>query len=200
MGKIKKIITENVDFLTLTLIIVGLLMALYIIGFKISDEEKTLVNSLSIIGTMASFFGLAIAFIQIMALKEISVITQTTISDTKDKLILGISISDVTEAIKLISEIDSYLGNQKYEISRIKVLELRDKLIQFKSNTIFKTIIKEEIVDEIIEKLNFQSTTLYSIIFSEEELKYNPEDIINELQKISTYLRDFSNKIKYQTV
>lgn len=175
-------------------------MALYIIGFKISDEEKTLVNSLSIIGTMASFFGLAIAFIQIMALKEISVITQTTISDTKDKLILGISISDVTEAIKLISEIDSYLGNQKYEISRIKVLELRDKLIQFKSNTIFKTIIKEEIVDEIIEKLNFQSTTLYSIIFSEEELKYNPEDIINELQKISTYLRDFSNKIKYQTV
>lgn len=200
MKKIKKIITENVDFLTIALIIVGLILTLYIIGFKISEEEKTLVNSLSIIGTMASFFGLAIAFIQIVALKEISVITQSTISDTKDKLILGISISDVTEAIKLISEIDSYLGNQKYEISRIKILELRDKLIQFKSNTIFKTIIKEDIVDDIIEKLNVQSSSLYSIIFSEEDLKYNPEDIITELQKISTYLRDFSNKIKYQTV
>ncbi len=200
MKKIKKLITENVDFLTIALIIIGLLLTLYIIGFKISEEEKTLVNSLSIIGTMASFFGLAIAFIQIVALKEISVITQSTISDTKDKLILGISISDVTEAIKLISEIDSYLGNQKYEISRIKILELRDKLIQFKSNKIFKTIIKEKIVDEIIEKLNVQSSTLYSIIFSEQELEYNPEDIITELQKISTYLRDFSNKIKYQTV
>ncbi len=200
MKKIKKIITENVDFLTIALVIIGLILTLYILGFKISDEEKSLVNSLSIIGTMASFFGLAIAFIQIVALKEISVITQSTISDTKDKLILGISISDVTEAIKLISEIDSYLGNQKYEIARIKILELRDKLIQFKSNSIFKSIIKEEIVDEIIEKLNVQSSTLYSIIFSEEDLKYNPEDIITELQKISTYLRDFSNKIKYQTV
>jgi len=200
LKKIKKIITENVDFLTIALVIIGLILTLYILGFKISDEEKSLVNSLSIIGTMASFFGLAIAFIQIVALKEISVITQSTISDTKDKLILGISISDVTEAIKLISEIDSYLGNQKYEIARIKILELRDKLIQFKSNSIFKSIIKEEIVDEIIEKLNVQSSTLYSIIFSEEDLKYNPEDIITELQKISTYLRDFSNKIKYQTV
>lgn len=200
MKKIKKIITENVDFLTIALIIIGIILTLYIIGFEISEEQKTLVNSLSIVGTMASFFGLAIAFIQILALKEISVITQSTISDTKNKLILGISISDVTEAIKLISEIDSYLGNQKYEISRIKILELRDKLIQFKSNAIFKTIIKEDIVDDIIEKLNVQSSSLYAIIFSEEDLKYNPEDIITELQKISTYLRDFSNKIKYQTV
>ena len=48
---------------------------------------------------------------------------------------------------------------------------MRDKLIQFKSNTIFKTIIKEDIVDDIIEKLNVQSSSLYAIIFSEEDFR-----------------------------
>ncbi len=102
MKKIKTIITENVDAITIFLIIVGLLLTLYIVGFKLTDTEKTTVNVFSIIGTIASAFGFAIALIQIVALKEISVITQTTIQDTKEKLMLGISISDVTEAIKLI--------------------------------------------------------------------------------------------------
>ena len=200
MKKIKKIITENVDSLTVGLIIVGLLLTLYIIGFKLKPEDKNLVNSLSIIGTMASFFGLAIAFIQIVALKEISVITQSTISDTKNKLMLGISISDVTEAIKLIAEIDSYIGNRKYEISRLKIIELREKLIQFKSSDDFKKIVEENILNEIIEKLNLQISSLYNVVFSEEDIEYNPEDVTNQLQKISTYLSDFRNKIKYQTV
>lgn len=188
------------DSLTIGLIIVGLLLTLYLIGFKLESEDKNLVNSLSIIGTMASFFGLAIAFIQIVALKEISVITQSTISDTKDKLMLGISISDVTEAIKLIAEIDSYIGNRKYEISRLKIIELREKLIQFKSSKDFLLIVQGNLIDEIIEQLNLQVSTLYSVVFSEDEVEYNPEDVTNQLQRISTYLSDFRNKIKYQTV
>jgi hypothetical protein len=200
LKKIKKIITENVDTLTIALVIVGLLLTLYLIGFKLKPEDKNLVNSLSIIGTMASFFGLAIAFIQIVALKEISVITQSTISDTKNKLMLGISISDVTEAIKLIAEIDSYIGNRKYEISRLKIIELREKLIQFKSSKDFLLIVQGNLIDEIIEQLNLQISSLYNVVFSEEEIGYNPEDVTNQLQKISTYLSDFRNKIKYQTV
>lgn len=186
--------------LTIIFIIVGVLLTAYLVGFKLTDEEKTTVNVLSIIGTIASSFGLAIALIQIIALKEISVVTQSTIKDTKEKLMLGISISDVTEAIKLISEIDSFIGNQKYEIARLKIIDLREKLIQFKSSKEFQVIIQDNKIKEIISMLNIQISTIYNVIFSEEEIKYNPEDITNQLQEIATHLTDFRNNIKYQTV
>ncbi len=200
MKKIKTLITENVDAITVFLIISGLLLSLYVIGFKLTEPEKTTVNIFSIIGTIASSFGLAIALIQIVALKEISVVTQSTIKDTKEKLMLGISISDVTEAIKLISEIDSFIGNQKYEIARLKIIDLREKLIQFKSSKEFQLILQDNRIKEIINMLNIQISTIYNVIFSEEEIKYNPEDITNQLQEIATHLTDFRNKIKYQTV
>lgn len=200
MKKIKKIISENADILTICLIVIGLLLTIYIIGFKIKEVDKTLINILSVLGTMASFFGLAIAFIQIIALQEISEVTRNTIQVTKDKIMLGISISDVTEAIKLISEIDSFAGNQKYEIARLKIIDLRDKLIQFKSSDEFKLIVQDNKINEIIDLLNMQISSLYIIIFSELDIKYNPEDLTNHMQKIATYLTDFKNKIKYQTV
>lgn len=196
----KKFISENADILTIALIIFGLIISIYLVGFKLSDTEKTLVNVFTVIGTIASFFGLAIAFIQIFALKEISVITQATIQDTKNKLMLGISISDVTESIKLISEIDSYIGNQKYEIARLKIIDLREKLIQFKSSEEFKLVVQDNRIKEIIDVLNVQISTLYNVIFSDVDIKYNSDDITTQLQDIATHLTDFKNKIKYQTV
>jgi hypothetical protein len=198
--KIKRIISEYADALTAILLIIGLLLTAYIIAFKLTTEEKTLLNILSLVGTMASFFGLTIAFIQIIALKEISVVTQTTITDTKNKILLGISISDVTEAMKMISEIDNYLGNQKLEIARSKIIDLREKLIQFKSSEEFKQIVQDSKIKEIIDLLNNHVSSLHNVIFSEDEIKYDPGDINNQLQNIATYLSDFKNKIKYQTV
>lgn len=200
MKKTKKIISENADTLTVGLLIIGLALTFYILLFKLDTPDRTTINIISVIGTTSSFFGLAIAFIQIIALKEISVITQTTISVTKNKLMLGISISDVTEAISLITEIDSFIGNQKYEIARLKLMDLREKLIQFKSSDEFKLIVQESRIKEIIETLNLQISILYNVVFSEIEIKFNSEDINSQLQEIATYLTDFKNKIKYQTV
>jgi hypothetical protein len=200
LKKTKKIISENADTLTVGLLIIGLALTFYILLFKLDTPDRTTINIISVIGTTSSFFGLAIAFIQIIALKEISVITQTTISVTKNKLMLGISISDVTEAISLITEIDSFIGNQKYEIARLKLMDLREKLIQFKSSDEFKLIVQESRIKEIIETLNLQISILYNVVFSEIEIKFNSEDINSQLQEIATYLTDFKNKIKYQTV
>ena len=113
---------------------------------------------------------------------------------------LGISISDVTEAISMITEIDSYLGSQKCEIARVRLISLRDKLIQFKSSDEFKLIVEENNIKSIIDRLNIQISGLYAVVYSEEEVKFNPDEINLELQTIATHLNDFRNKIKYQTV
>lgn len=176
----------------------GIVLTLF---FILIINKKDLINVLSIIGTMASVFGLTIAYIQIIAIKEISVVTQMTIHDTKDKLILGLSISDVTEAIEVIGEIETNIGLQKYEIARMKIKVIKEKLIQFKTSTEFIKIVPEIRIKEIIEFLDIQSTNLYLIIYNEGgEVKYDSEPINKYLQDISTYLNDFKSRIKYNTV
>lgn len=200
MKKIKKVISENSDLFTISLSLLALLVTIYVIEVKLQESERTLINVLSIVGTMTSIFGLSIAFIQILTLKEISEHTQLTISETKNKLILGISISDVTESLSLVSDIDSFIGNQKYEIARLKLIDLRYKLIQFKSSDEFKIIVHEGRIKEIIETINIQISILYNIIFSEIDLKFDSDVINSQLQEIATYLADFKNIIKYQTI
>ena len=196
----KQFLSEYANLITSVLLLIGVLLtALSIIIIK--KEDRTFINILSVIGTMASIFGLSIAFIQIIALKEISVVTQRTIQLTKDKLILGLSISDVSEAIEMIREIESNIGLQKYEIAWVRIKDLKVKLIQFMTSEEFKKIVPERRIKETIDFLSIQSTRLYLIVYSEEgEAKYDPEPINRSLQEISTQLNDFKSRIKYNTV
>lgn len=196
----KKFISEYSDTITICLIIVAILLTIYFVGWQLEVKEKTFINLFSIIGTMASISGFLIAIIQIVALKEISEITNNTIQSTKTKLILGISISDVSEAIKLINEIDTYLGIQKHEIARLKLIDLREKIMQFKSSEEFNRIFDPKKIGETIIYLNFEISQLKNTIFSDVEVPYDAENITQKLQEISTYFIDFKNKIKYQTI
>jgi hypothetical protein len=197
---IKKYISKNSDSLTIWFIIIGLVLTAIILF--IEKDNRTLLNVLSISGTMASFFGLAIAFIQIIALKDISEVTQLTINNTKDKLKLGISITDVTEGIKLISEIENYLGNLKFEIARLRLTDLKEKLIRFKSSDAFLTIVQKDEIKKIVDDLDIQISNLYSCVYPEpgSEILFDNTILKNQLPKITTYLTEFRDKIQYQTV
>lgn len=187
--------------LTYVLIGLGILITWYTIRYILEEKDRITVNIISICGTAASFFGLAIAFIQIIALKEITELTQSTIKQTKDKLIIGISISDVSDALNVIHEIDNYIGSQKYEIARLKIMDLKSKLIQFSTSEEFKNIVQENHLDRIVEILDIQILNLYQIVYNDEiEIRFNPEDMNKQLQNVSTYLTRFKNQIKYQTV
>ncbi len=179
LKKFKKIIADHTDEITIGIIILGIVLFIFI-TFQLELQQRTVLNLISVMGTMVSTFGFTIALMQIIAFKELSEVTQTTITETKIKLILGISISVVTEAIKLVSEIDSFIGNRKYEIARHKIIDLREKLIQSKTSDEFKLIVKENKIKSILSVLNVQINTLYKLIFSEIEIKYDPESINHE--------------------
>lgn len=202
MKKIKKIIVENVSFLTIALIVIGVLVSIMFLSFVLKDEDKTVINVISVLGSIASFFGLAIAIIQIVSLKEITELTRSIITETKSRLLLGISISEVGDSISLIHEIEMYIGNNNYEISRIRLIDLRGKLIQFKTSDDLKSIVKEEELTSIIDKLNLYMSTLYIYVYEyeQQEVVFDRTEFSIFLHKIATYLTDFKNKIKYQTV
>lgn len=200
MKGLKNFIAQNVNTISLVLICIALALSFAIIFWGLEDTDRNVLNLLAVTGTMASFFGLTIALIQIIALKEISVVTKNTITSTKGKLMLGISISDVSDTIRLAKEIDNFLGYQKYEIARYKLLELRDKLIEFKSSSEFIEIIGSSRLDEIVESLNAQNSQLHAIVYSEEQIEYDAENIVISLNEISGCLNDFRHQIKYQTV
>jgi hypothetical protein len=198
--KLKKLVSEYSGILTFILVVIGIILIGLLI-FLLKKENRSFINIISIIGTMASIFGLTITYIQIIAIKEISVITQTTIQNTKDKIILGLSISDVTEAIEVIGEIETNIGLQKYEIAWIMLKQLKGKLFQFLASEEFKKNIDEKEFKTTIEFVSIQCTTLYLITFTErDETLYDPEPINKCLQRIYDLLNDFKSRIKYNTV
>lgn len=196
----KKIISEHSNILTIISLGISILTTWYIIGWKLSEAERTFLNVFGVVGGIVSMFGLVIALIQIIALQEITEVTQNTINETKSKLILGISISDVAESIKLIAEIESFIGSKKHEIARFKLIDLKDKLIQFKSSPEFLKLISEDQIDQTLIYLNFEISQLYIIVFNDGEMEYDSSNIAVRLQEILTHLTGFKNQIKYQTI
>lgn len=190
----------NAKQITRNLIISGVFV-IFVCVLLIPSEDRTLINYLSLIGTLASLLGLAIAIIQIIALKQISFVTQSAINEAKDKLLLSISINDVAEAAELIGEIENALGLQKYEVANIRIKELKIKLLQFKKDNEFLKIVSEERIKVIIDFLSIQITSLLLVIHNVDELaKYEPDSFFEYLQEISTYLSEFKNSIKFKVI
>lgn len=178
---------------------IGLITGL-IITYYLPSEKKTLLTLVSFWGSLTSFFGISIALIQIVSIKETSEVTKITIEETKNKLILGISISDVTDAISSLEQVDSNIGLKNYEIARYRLIDVRKRFFQFKNHPEFKNLIDEETVNDIIKMLNKQiSSDLFEMVFNEKNIDYDNKPLMENLQTLNTVMLEFKEKIKFQT-
>lgn len=199
MKKIKHFISKNANLITILIAISGLVVLYYLIFGELPSEQRNLMNIQSLIGTIISIFGISITLIQIIAVKEISEVTQNTIRNTKDRMIISISVTDVNDAIKFVGEIENFIGNQKYEIAILRITDLRNKLIQFKSSDDFKSVMAIEHIETAISDLSIQILNLQAAL-EKSNYKFNAKKLMQLLQSVGIYLNDFQNNIKLKTV
>jgi len=91
-----------------------------ILALKLAREGKSLSDIVSTVGSVASFFGLIIALLQIKSVKEITETTQRAIAETREQLIVNISISELAKAIKLIEQIQTYLRYNEFHLAHTR--------------------------------------------------------------------------------
>jgi hypothetical protein len=146
---------------TFVLSIIGIVFCIGL-GAALHKQGKGIAEIVSAVGSVASFFGLIIAILQIASLKQISEATERTIRQTRAELVSAVSISDVSKAIKLIEQVQTLLGNNKFELAHLRLQDLRTLLLQFGSNL---EVRRQPDYERLLTNVGVHTVNLYGAIF-----------------------------------
>lgn len=145
-------------------------------------DKKMIVDLISIFGSFASIVGLIIVFYQLQSVKQIT-------QSTKDSIFKVITVSDLSKTIKIIQEIQSYNRSQKYELSLLRLQELKHSLIGYKLDSKLSDFIDKKKIKRFLTDIDINIKNL------EEAL--TPESNSNDLDTISVskLLEDISTTL-----
>lgn len=180
---------------TYILSIIGVVISL-LLAMKLQKEGKGIYEIVSVVGSVASLFGLIIAILQISSLKKIAEETNRAVEETKAELIQSISISDVSKAIKLIEQIQMYAGNKKFEAAHLRLQDLRILLIQFKGNAQSVRLNDKGKYDDLLADLGIHISNLYNTIFMKEK-SINIVVLNQTLEDVAAILASLENELKF---
>ncbi len=180
------------------LILIGLI-GVFVIISSLQAEEKSIVNIVNIVGTVFSIVAFIIAIIQLNSIKKISIITNSTIEETKNKLKNSFSISDVSRGIKIIQEIQNYMSTDKYELARMRLQDLKPILIQLEQSVEFVSIFdsKDSYENSVLE-IEVNISNFYDVI--QGKRKINIGKLKLTLEKLSSVLIKYEQKLKFKTI
>jgi hypothetical protein len=101
-------------------------------GFKSSDVPAIqVVNVLSSTGSVVSFFGLIIAFVQIWSVRRIAEAGRRAAEQTRDRLTFKLTVYDISRAITMVDEIQAYISREGLESALLRLGDLHQLLLEF---------------------------------------------------------------------
>lgn len=180
------------------------IIAVFVIGFLIivilyynlPQENKNVINFISIFGTFLSFFGIVFSFLQLYNIKEINAQTQAEVNKSINKINDILSISELSKAIKIIQEIQQYLHSDKKELSLLRMKDLKQILIQIQYNGKLELANNEEFNQYIVD-LSIDINNISDNLLNEKK-RVEVSKIISNLEEVSTILSKFENNLKFK--
>jgi hypothetical protein len=90
------------------------------------EDEKKVINIISIYGTLISIFGLGITLKQILSVKNISKATQEAINIQKRKSSQIQLITDVPRNIRIMRDVQGYLKHNELDIALMRLRDIKE--------------------------------------------------------------------------
>ena len=166
----------------------------FVLYFNLPDTQKSTLNAISLFGTYASVFGLAVAGYQIFLIKGISETTEQEVKNTHKRINQIISIADLSKANKIVQEIQHFIGTEKHELCLLRMRDLKEIIIQSKYSSNLSTLTETDEYNEIIQKLSIDLNNISDFSRSNKKVNFG---IINEnLEHISTIILNYESNIK----
>lgn len=110
-------------------IALGLCVALCII------ETKCGISSyISTIGSIASLYGIYVAYLQIKSVGEIAEETQTAVNSKLSELNNHLTLADLSRIHSMGKETQAFMLYSKYEVALIRMRDFKEELVQLKQN------------------------------------------------------------------
>lgn len=179
----------------ITLLGLGIVLAI-INSFRESD--KTIPNYATVIGTVCSLVGLAIAYTNIIALKKSSDETKNKIEETLRKVNQLNSLIDISRAIKINQEIQNYIRSEKIELAHLRTVDLKYTLLQFQSNIQLSEMTNDDSYNKLIINIGIDLNSINEYLISKKKLNFSK--LISNLEGLSTFLTKFEIKLKTITL
>lgn len=179
-----------------TLIISGLgILGIILVIFFFKESDKTLPNYATVIGTIGSLIGLAIAYINIIALKKESVVIATQINLTLQKVNQLNSISEMSKAIKTNQEIQQFIRDGKIELAHLRTLDFKYMLLHFNNDPQLNDLTKSDTYIQLVIDFGIDLNSINDILINPKR-KVDYSKIVKNLEELSTYLTQFELKLK----
>ncbi len=171
--------------------IVGIILAIYF--FK--DSDKTLPNYATVIGTICSLIGLAIAYINIIALKKESIAMANKISSTLQKVNQLNSLSEISKAIKTNQEIQQFIRDNKIELAHLRTLDLKYMLLHFNNDQQLNELTNNDNYIQLVIDFGIDLNSINDNLINPKR-RVDYFKIVKNLEELSTYLTKFELKLK----
>jgi len=180
------------------LVLIGILFSVLsvVLIWLHSGLNDDLFRVASLIGTLASLCGLVIIWFQSQAIESVAKASKKASMDTKDRIVSLLSIVDVTKMTKTVQEIQGYNRSAKFELSVIRMQELREGLQQIKNNSQFSDYISQPWYFRVVTDLSVDVHSIEKALSKKVDEIYTT--VLNRnLEKILTELSELAAKIKY---
>lgn len=184
-----KMIKASFAFLFMSAVIIFAAHKYYI------DIEGPILASIGLVGTAASIIGLVMVLFQLAKIRGITESAKLSAEKTRNEMNQFLFISDLSKTIKTIEEIQQYNRNKKFEMSLLRMQELKSYLSQIINNDKIEVYID---LNGIKKKLTGISVDINSI---NKEVINNDDslDILelnNSLELLHNQIIDLDSKLK----
>lgn len=91
-------------------------------------------NYISVIGSIASVYGIWVAYLQIKSVGEIAEKTQAVVNSKLSELNNHLTLADLSRIHSMGKEIQAFMHSSKYEVALTRMRDFKDELVQLKQN------------------------------------------------------------------
>lgn len=178
-----------------TIISIFGIVAIAIVISYFKETDRTLPNYATVIGTIFSIIGLAIAYVNIVALKDASEEVSKNVKSALKKVQQINSVSDISKAIKTIHEVQQFIRDSKIELAHLRMLDVKFMLLRFSSLEQLHSMVSEQNYIDLVINFGIDLNSLNGFIMMPKR-KVDFAKINNNLEGLSTHLSEFENKLK----
>ena len=114
--------------------VMGLVIAICIMCSPLKFESIEWTDSASYAGSFASVWGIILVFIQMMGVIESNLAIEEEVTNTKEQISKIMEISDISRHSQMISELHSYVANEKWDLAHLRLLEVNAILTTISEN------------------------------------------------------------------
>jgi hypothetical protein len=155
------------------------------------ENEKKIINIISIYGTLISICGLGITLKQIISVKNISKATQEAINTQKRKSSQIQLITDVPRNIRIMRDVQGYLKRNELDIALMRLRDIKEFIESLKGAD---WDINHSSYSSHLSKLEIDIRDVDRAICKNEKIEISK--IITNLEKFVTVLIGMENNLK----